>query len=147
MGSKIKEEAIRNLIRIEAPDIFLLQETKMEDSNFLQISKKLWNKSKATVVSSRGASGGLGTLWNDSRFSLVSEISNNHWPMLKMQHLVTKETFCLFNVYVSINAGEKKACWDSIRSQADMGNLDNVIIAGDLNLTLHSSEKQGGCIV
>eukprot|EP00253_Pinus_taeda_P011701 PITA_11701 len=36
MGSKIKEEAIRNLIRIEAPDILLLQETKMEEPEFLQ---------------------------------------------------------------------------------------------------------------
>eukprot|EP00253_Pinus_taeda_P003795 PITA_03795 len=132
MGSKIKEEAKRNLIRIEAPDIFLIQETKMEDSDFLQTSKKLWSKSKAKVVSARGAFGGLGTLWNDSKFSLVSETSNTHWLLLKMQHLVTKESFCLLNVYVPVNAGEKKACWDSIRSQADLGNLDNIIIAEDL---------------
>lgn len=89
----------------------------------------------------------MGTLWNDNRFSLVSEISNTHWLMLKMQHLVTKETFYLFNVYVSVNAGEKKTYWDSIRNQADLGNLENIIIAVDLNLTLHSSEKRGGCIV
>jgi exonuclease III len=109
MGSKIKEEAIRNLIRIEAPDILLLQETKMEDSDFLQTSKKLWNKSKATAVSARGASGGLGTLWNDSKFSLVSETSNTHWLMLKMQHLVTKEIFCLFNVYVRSMLEKKRS--------------------------------------
>jgi len=30
MGSKVKEEGIRNLIRTEAPDILLIQETKME---------------------------------------------------------------------------------------------------------------------
>ena len=51
MGSKIKEETIRNLIRIEAPDIFLIQVTKMEDSDFLQTSKKIWSKSKAKAVS------------------------------------------------------------------------------------------------
>ena len=147
MGSKIKEEATRNLIRTEAPDIFLIQETKMEEADLLQTSKRIWSKSKAKAVSARGASGGLGTLWNDSKFSLISEISNTHWLLLKMQHLDTKEYFCLFNVYVPVNAGEKKACWDSIRNQADLGNLDNIIIAGDLNLTLHSSEKRGGCIV
>ena len=147
MGSKIKEEATRNLIRTEAPDIFLIQETKMEEADFLQTSKRIWSKSKAKAVSARGASGGLGTLWNDSKFSLISEISNTHWLLLKMQHLDTKEYFCLFNVYVSVNAGEKKACWESIRIQAELGNLDNIIIAGDLNLTLHSSEKRGGCIV
>eukprot|EP00253_Pinus_taeda_P017272 PITA_17272 len=42
---------------------------------------------------------------------------------------------------------EKRICWDSLRRQADLGNLENVIIAGDLNITLHSSEKRGGCIV
>ena len=51
MGSKIKEEATRNLIRIETPDIFLIQETKMEEADFLQTSKRLWSKSKAKAVS------------------------------------------------------------------------------------------------
>lgn len=41
MGSKIKEEAIKSLIRTEAPDILLIQETKLEDFVFLQASKKL----------------------------------------------------------------------------------------------------------
>ena len=67
--------------------------------------------------------------------------------MLKMQHLVTKETFFLFNVYVSVSAGEKKSCWDSLRNQANLGILENIIIAGDLNLMLHSTEKCGGSIV
>lgn len=44
MGSEIKEDAIRNLIRIEVPDILLLQETKMEEVDFLQVIKKLWEK-------------------------------------------------------------------------------------------------------
>lgn len=64
-----------------------------------------------------------------------------------MQHLVTKEIFHLFNVYIPANAGEKKACWDSIRSQEDLVNLENIIIVGDLNLTLLSSNKRGGSVV
>jgi len=62
MGSRAKEEATRSLIRIETPNILLIQETKMEDSVFLQASKKFWNKGGAQAVSVRGASGGLGTL-------------------------------------------------------------------------------------
>lgn len=64
-----------------------------------------------------------------------------------MQNLDTKEIFCLFNVYSLVNVGEKKDCWDSIRQQADLTNLENIIIAGDLNLTLHPSEKRGGSIL
>eukprot|EP00253_Pinus_taeda_P008456 PITA_08456 len=147
MCNKIKEEAIRNLIRIEAPDILLLQETKMEEPEFLQVSKKLWKNSDASAVAARGASGGLGALWNGNIFSLVEKASNTHWEMLKMQHVTTKEILCLFNVYVPVNAGEKKSCWDSLRQQADLVTLENVIIAGDLNTTLHSSEKRGSSIV
>ena len=50
-------------------------------------------------------------------------------------------------MYVLVNVGEKKVCWDSIRSLADLENLENTIIAGDFNVTLLSSEKRGGSIV
>ena len=46
MGSRIKEEAVRNLIREESRDILLIQETKMEDKEFIHISKKLWKKKR-----------------------------------------------------------------------------------------------------
>jgi len=59
MGTRTKEEAMKSLTRLEAPDILLIQETKMEDTTFLQASKKFWNKSEAQAISARGASGGL----------------------------------------------------------------------------------------
>jgi exonuclease III len=147
MGSKVKEEAIRSLIRTETPDILLVQETKLEDIAFLQASKKLWMKSEARAIPARGASGGIDTLWNDNKFTVLLEVRNTHWLLLKMQNLDTKETFCLFNVYSPVSVGGKKDCWDSIRRQAELTQLENIIIAGDLNLTLHPSEKRGGSVV
>jgi ribonuclease HI/exonuclease III len=147
MGNKVKEEAVRSLIRIETPDILLIQETKMEGKDFLQVSKKFWKKGGGLAVSARGASGGLGSLWNNSKYSLITQILNDHWLYLKLQLLDTKEVISLFNVYALVNAGEKKACWDSIRNLAETENVENVIIAGDLNLTLLLSEKRGGNIV
>ena len=147
MGTKAKEEAIRSLIRTETPDILLVQETKLEDIAFLQASKKIWIKSEARAISARGASGGIDTLWNINKFTVLFEARNTHWLLLKMQNLDTKETFCLFNVYSPVNVGGKKDCWDSIRHQADLTNLENIIIAGDLNITLHPSEKRGGSAV
>lgn len=147
MGSKAKEEAIRSLIKTETPNLLLVQETKLEDIVFLQASKKFWNKSEARAISARGASGGIGTLWNANKFTILFEARNIHWLLLKMQNLDTKETFCLFNIYSPVNVREKKDCWDSIRHQADLTNLENIIIVGDLNLTLHPSEKRGGNVV
>jgi hypothetical protein len=86
----------------------------------------------------------MGSLWNSNKYLLVTETLNDHWLYLKLQHLDTNEVFSLFNVYVPVNAGEKKACWDSIRNLAKMENLENVMIVGDLNLTLILSEKRGG---
>eukprot|EP00253_Pinus_taeda_P002140 PITA_02140 len=144
MGSKVKEEAIRNLIRTEAPDILLIQETKLEDKVFLQASKNLWSKSESRAISARGASGGIGKLWNSNKYAVIFEVSNMHWLLLKLQNLDTKEIFSLFNVYSPVNIQEKKECWDTIRRQVDLTNLENIIIDGDLNLTLHLTEKRGG---
>lgn len=147
MGTKAKEEAMNSLIRLEAPDILLIQETKLEDLVFLQASKKFWKKDGAHATSTHGASGGLGLLWNPNKFSLISKYLNTHLIFLKMQHLESKEIIFLFNVYVPNNVGEKKLCWDSIKNLADLENLENTIIVGDLNLTLLSLEKRGGSIV
>lgn len=147
MGSKVKEESMRSLIRTETPDILLVQETKLEDIVFLQASKKLWFKSEAREISTRGTSGGIGTLWNASKFAVIFEAINTHQLLLKMQNLDTNGIFCLFNVYSPVNVREKKDCWDSIRHQVDLINLENIIIVGDLNLTLHSSKKRGGSTV
>eukprot|EP00253_Pinus_taeda_P030086 PITA_30086 len=147
MGSKAKEEAMNSLIRLEAPYILLIQETKLEDSVFLQASRKFWKKDGAQATSARGASRGLGSLWNPNKFSLISESLNTHWILLKLQQLESKEIICLVNVYAPNNASEKKLCWDSIKNLADLENLENIIIAEDLSLTLLSSEKRGGSIV
>jgi len=66
---------------------------------------------------------------------------------LKLQPVDSRETFCLFNVYVPVSIGEKRECWDSVRHLLDTENLENIIIAGDLNLTLPMEEKRGGTIV
>jgi exonuclease III len=147
MGSKVKEEATRSLIRREAPDILLIQETKMEDNEFLQISKKFWKGSSGQAVSARGASGGLGSLWNPLKYRLVTELHNTHWLFLKLQPLDSREALSLFNVYVPSSIGEKRECWDSIRHLSESENLENIIVAGDLNLTLRMEEKRGGTII
>lgn len=52
-----------------------------------------------------------------------------------------------FKCLLSSQCWGKKNCWDSIRQQADLTNMENTIIAGELNLILHSSKKRGGNIV
>eukprot|EP00253_Pinus_taeda_P033392 PITA_33392 len=142
---KREQETFKDKLQGSQPT--LEKETKLEDYVFLHASKKLWNKCEAKGISTNGASGGFGSLWNATKFTLVSETLNSHWLLLKLQHIDSKEIISLFNVYASVNVVEKKDCWDSIRTQADLVNIENIIIAGDLNLTLLSTDKIGGNIV
>ena len=79
LGSKGKEEAMKDLIRLAQPDILLIQETKMEKDTFLQVSTKFWKKGGRTSVSSRGASSGIGTLWDDHKYDLVETKQSRRW--------------------------------------------------------------------
>ena len=79
LGSKGKEEAMLNLISLHQPDILLIQETNMEEAAFLQVSKKFWKKKGSAALSSRGASRGIGTLWDDGKYEAVAIKNNNHW--------------------------------------------------------------------
>eukprot|EP00253_Pinus_taeda_P034292 PITA_34292 len=86
MGSKVKEEAIKSLIRSDSPDILLIQETKLEDKAFLHIGKNLWKRSEGQAVSARGASETLGTLWNTNKFS-------KDWDMINIKPSSGKYTW------------------------------------------------------
>ena len=47
-------------------------------------------------------------------------------------------------MYVPNIFSEKRKCWDSIDSFLSLHNPRNIIIAGDLNVTLAAEEKKGG---
>jgi exonuclease III len=78
LGSRTKEDTMKDLIRTSNIDILLIQETKMEEQDFLLASQKFWKKGARVVFSARGASGGIGTLWDTSKFELVLTKSCTH---------------------------------------------------------------------
>ena len=44
LGSKSKEEAVKDLVRMTSPEVLLIQETKMEEPETIQASKNFWKK-------------------------------------------------------------------------------------------------------
>ena len=46
-----------------SPNVFLLQETKIDEDSLLSLSKKNWKKHVGLAVSARGYFGGIATLW------------------------------------------------------------------------------------
>lgn len=61
LGNRLKEEALKDIVRIYSPEILLIQEIKLEDLLLLQSSKFFWQKGHGRAVSARGASGGIAT--------------------------------------------------------------------------------------
>lgn len=62
MGRKYKIEVVRDLLKFEKPTILLIQETKLEDGEILQIGSKQWKESQEIAVSSKRVSKGICTL-------------------------------------------------------------------------------------
>lgn len=119
MGSKAKEEAIKDLVCMTRPDILMIQETKMEEADAIQSRKFFWNKSKGKAVRVRGASGGLATLWNPSVLELLEEDPTTHWLYTNLQYKDSGLSVSLFNIYAPVLISEKKDCWDSIKRALD----------------------------
>jgi len=68
LGNPLKVEAVKDLLRMEISDILLLQETKIEEDALLSLSRTKWKKNSGKVVSARGTSRGLATLWSEDKF-------------------------------------------------------------------------------
>ena len=63
-----KVEAVNDLIRMASPDFLLLQETKIDEDSLLSIRNKKWKMNVGKVVSTRGTTGGIATLWTENLF-------------------------------------------------------------------------------
>ena len=147
LGSTLKEDAMRDLVRIHNPEILLVQETKMEEVAVLQAGKKFWNKGPGIANNSRGASSGIATFWNANLYDLEAEVRELHWVFSKLIHKASGHSVSLFNVYVLVLLSEKKDCWQMLETYLNTHRLDNIIVAGDLNVTLATNEKKGGLLV
>ena len=112
LGSTIKEEAIRDLVRTMMPEVLLIQETKLEEEALLQASNAFWKKGPGRAVSARGASGGLATFWDSTKLGLVEEERTTHWLFTKLLHKESGHPVSIYNMYVPVLDAEKKECWD-----------------------------------
>ena len=87
-------------------------------------------------MSARGSSGGLATLWTEELFSLENSFAMQHWIFTELRHIPSKICLAIFNLYVLVKFQEKRECWNSLEDFLDANTLSNIIVAGDLNITL-----------
>jgi hypothetical protein len=81
------------------------------------------------------------------KFDLIRTETCMQWIYTSLLHKETGRLVSLFNLYVPVLLNEKRNCWDSIKDFLLSNDLENIIIGGDLNVTLAAVEKKGGSIV
>ena len=118
----------------------------MEEATFLHVSQKFWKKRGKAAISSRGTSEGIRTLWDDKKFEAVDIKYNSCCILTLLRKKDTNILVRIFNLYAPNSYAEKRICWNLLREERS--NLQgNVILAGDLNVTLSQDEKRGGSLV
>ena len=98
-----KAEAVNDLIRMDSPDAFMLQETKIYEDSLLSTSCRRWKTNVGKAVSARGSAGGIATLWAENSFSLENSFNTQHWIFTKLCQIPSKQSICIFNLYVPVN--------------------------------------------
>eukprot|EP00253_Pinus_taeda_P025817 PITA_25817 len=143
MGSSLKANAVRDLLKSEQPDFLLLQETKITEQEFKDSMKKNKNY-EGLSISAVGASGGIGTIWNKKKWQLKDYRQNRWWIRTDIQNTTKTEEYSIYNVYAPPHFREKASCWESISSDLRTAQGKNIFLGGDLNLIRNSQEKLGG---
>eukprot|EP00253_Pinus_taeda_P034106 PITA_34106 len=143
LGHPSKITALRDLLYSERPEILLVQETKQnqqEMQNIIDAQRQYLG----TVSSSRGASGGIVTIWNSQQWNCDSATINQNWIRTKLVSKKENRDLIIYNVYIPNQYREKELCWKELKENIDSENTSNIIMAGDFNLILHANEKRGG---
>eukprot|EP00253_Pinus_taeda_P010854 PITA_10854 len=143
MGSSLKANAVRNLLKSEQSDFLLLQETKITEQEFKDSMKRSRNY-EGIAISAVGASGGIGTIWNKNRWKLKDLKQNRWWIRLDIQNTILTEEYSIYNVYAPNHFREKASCWESISLDLLSAQGRNIFLGGDLNLIRNIEEKLGG---
>ena len=103
-----KQEVVRNMIRDQRPDVFLIQETKMKKENIEKVS--FGKDMKNMAIDSDGALGGLLSIWKES---LEANIIFNEGNIFLMNFFNPKDHVRLFllNLYAPNTRNSRRILW------------------------------------
>ena len=121
----------------------MLQEKKQGQQDMKRIIKK-FKQYEGCICESRGASGGIATIWNQSTWTCISNVISQYWIKINLECRVDKKKIFIYNIYAPNHFRDKEQCWTSLKVDIDEETNSNIILGGDLNLILHSNEKRGG---
>lgn len=134
-----RARALSNLFKNTRAAIILLQETMCDEILAIHKLCKFLPYWEVAAVSSCGLSGGLAVAWDPNVFAF--KVFSTPWGMLlKGSFCGNHHSLSILNCYAPYR--ERQSFWVSLQGSGLM-NLDDLIIAGDLNFNCHASEIWG----
>jgi len=130
-----------DLVKMEAPDILFLQETRLKAHEF-EVCKFKLGFVNYLVVDCQGRKGGLTVLWGRDIHLLILNYSHCHVDAL-IDDDPRKGSWFFIGIYGFPEVSQRSRTWDLLR-QLVRYNGEAWIVIGDFNELLHHNEKWGG---
>jgi hypothetical protein len=143
IGGPLKAASLRWVLDSTKPNIVFFQETMVSDQKARVFAQRFRPSWVISAVSSEGSSSGLLVMWDPCFISLTPFLTCGG-ILLTGLILATKRMINLLNVYGLCL--ERRVFWTNLATEGLL-SLKNLVIAGDLNLTLTTGESWGGSSV
>ena len=139
LGAIPKKLALKRLLAITRPTVLLLQETMIEGQNAEEVVKECIKDWGMTSSDSDGHSGGTLTAWSHA-LNLISIKRFGTVIGTELEDSEIWKHFMVLNIYGPFY--DRKTFWERLEGSRAL-DLPDLIIGGDLNLTLSSNEVWG----
>ena len=136
LGGRTKSLSLRALFKSLNPDFILLQETMCSASPALFAFLKLLPSWEFCAISARGLSRGLLSAWNPYKANCRA-FQTCAGILLQASIQGMPDPLHILKVYGPYQ--DRDLFWDKAL-RGGLLNLPHLVLGGDLNLTLHSSE-------
>lgn len=143
MGSTIKENAARDILINENPDILMIQETKAGNQDTENL-KKEFRKYEGEAMKAIGALGGICTISKKGIWELIQKKTYQHWIITDLKKISTRERYRVINIYAPNHYKDKEQCWATLKETLQENQAGKVILGGNLNMIRSIEEKFGG---
>jgi exonuclease III len=144
LGGRVKKQKLRQLINNQRVEVLAVQETKLEivDHN---LCARLWGGDGVgwRFAPAIGRSGGILTLWDDSKRNCVSSFQGQGFLGVCLEWGLKKSNCLIVNVYAPCNIHSKKVLWIDILVALRAYPADSYCILGDFNSVREKAEQKG----
>lgn len=144
LGGRVKKKEVKELVRLQKPNMLCLQETKMEGVD-RSVCSMLWEGDEFEWASKDavGRSGGLIVLWNRECFEVVSVFTGSNFLGLEGFWGKDRVPISMVNVHAPCDFRGKKLLWDELVGLMESRGGDKWCIIGDFNSIKAPCERKG----